>query len=156
RAMALLRQKDFDGVYVDTGQLQAVRWAGLLIQADEILNAIADGVAVVDPETKILWTNPEFQKLVAPGDDPTDFRFSRALGPPEAVGPEPRPFTTALASREPASTVLRLENNRFLRLTVTPVFDPAGHPTQLIALTRDITSEVLQEQKINAIHKAGE
>lgn len=156
RALALLRQQSFDGVYVDTVQLKAVRWAGLLIQSDEILDAIADGVAVVDPETSILWTNPEFQKLVAPGVNPTDLRFYRALGNPEILGPEPCPFTTALATRKPASTVLRLDPIRFLRLTVTPVLDSGQEPTQLIALTRDITAEILQEQKINAIHRAGE
>ncbi|HEU5115167.1 MAG TPA: PAS domain-containing protein, partial [Isosphaeraceae bacterium] len=123
RALALLRQQQFEGVYVDTVQLNAVRWAGLLIQSDEILEAIADGVAVVDPNTTILWTNPEFQKLVGPEVHPTDLRFYRALGNPEILGPEPCPFTSALSSRKPASTVLRLDTSRYLRLTVTPVMD---------------------------------
>lgn len=156
RALVLLRQQKFEGVYVETGLLQTVRWAGLLIQADEILDAIADGVAVADRQTMILWTNPEFQRLLAPGVDATEMRFYEALGRPEILGPEPCPFTTALSARRPSNTVLRLENGRFLRLTVTPVFDPQGEPEHLIALTRDITTEVLQEQKINAIHKAGE
>ncbi len=39
---------------------------------------------------------------------------------------------------------------------VTPVLDPSGQPSHLIALTRDVTAEFQQEQKINAIHKAGE
>jgi CheY-like chemotaxis protein/PAS domain-containing protein len=156
RALALLRQQEFSGVYVDTAQLQAVRWAGLLIQADEILNTIADGVAVADPSLRILWTNPEFQKLMPPGQDPAGLSFYAALGVPEPSGPGPEPFSAALETREPVGAVLRLENNRYLRLTATPVFDPQGEPSQLIALTRDITAEVLQEQKISAIHKAGE
>jgi CheY-like chemotaxis protein/PAS domain-containing protein len=156
RALVLLRQQQFDGVFVDISQLQAVRWAGLLIQADEILDAIADGVAVVDPSTQILWTNPEFQKLMAPGSDPAGLAFYAALGSPERIDPGPDPFAASLSSREPASAVLRLDTSRYLRLTVTPVFDPHGAPSQLIALTRDITAEVLQEQKISAIHKAGE
>jgi CheY-like chemotaxis protein len=156
RALALLRTQPFDGVFVDSDQLQAVRWAGLLIQADEVLDAIADGVAIVDPEMKILWTNPEFQKLMAPDADPTGVRFYQALGAPEILGAEPCPFLTAGSSRQPSSSVLRLESGQYLRLTVTPVFDAQGTISQLIALTRDITSEILQEQKINAIHKAGE
>jgi PAS domain-containing protein len=67
RALYLLREQDFAGVYVDASQLSAVRWAGVLIQADEILDAIAEGVAVVDPDLKVLWTNPEFQEFVEPG-----------------------------------------------------------------------------------------
>src|SRR4051794_3048498 len=62
RALALLREQSFAGVYVDTAQLAAVRWAGVLIQADEILDAIADGVAVVDADLRIIWANPEFEK----------------------------------------------------------------------------------------------
>ena len=156
RALALLRHQQFVGVYVDTGQLSAVRWAGMLIQADEILDAIADGVAVVDPDLKILWANPEFRGLMEPGLAPEDCRFYRALGSPEVLGSEPCPFTTALASRSTASSLLRTSSNRYLRVMVTPVRDGDDGASHLIALTRDVTSEQQQEQKINAIHKAGE
>jgi two-component system, sensor histidine kinase SagS len=156
RALVLLRQQEFAGVYVDSAQLSAVRWAGVLIQADEILDAIADGVAVVDPDLKIIWANPEFHRLVEPGLEPVGAKFYRALGSPEVLGPDPCPFTTALETRAPSGTSLRIDANRYLRVTVTPVFDPTGTAVHLIALTRDITSETQQEQKINAIHKAGE
>jgi CheY-like chemotaxis protein/GAF domain-containing protein/PAS domain-containing protein len=156
RARVLLRQYEFAAVYVDEAHLSAVRWAGLLIQADEILDAIADGVAVVDTELRIIWTNPEFQRLICPGVDPAQSKFYSALGSPEILGPDPCPFTSALASRSQSSTLLRVDSNRYLRVTVTPVFDNQGQPAHLIALTRDVTLETQQEQKINAIHKAGE
>jgi CheY-like chemotaxis protein/GAF domain-containing protein len=155
RALALLRQQEFAGVVVEGKQLSAVRWAGVLIQADEILDAIADGVAVVDDERKILWANPEFRELTTPGLDPIDVRFDRALGNPERIGDED-PFAEALRRRGPATGLLRLEGNRYFRLTATPVFDPSGDPCQLIALTRDVTDEELQKQKLDAIHRAGE
>jgi len=53
KALALLRDQKFDAVYVDASQLSAVRWVGMLIQAEEILDAISDGVAVVDPDLRI-------------------------------------------------------------------------------------------------------
>ena len=152
RGLVLLRQHPFVGVYVDAAQLAAVRWAGVLIQADEILDANADGVAVVDPSLKIIWANSEFQSLV----DPQETEFYRALGSPEVLGPDPCPFTSALSSKSPSSTLLRLGSNRYLRVMVTPIFEADGSPSHLIALTRDVTSEYQQEQKINAIHKAGE
>lgn len=156
RALVLLREQDFAGVYVDTAQLSAVRWAGVLIQADEILDAIADGVAVVDPDLRIIWANPEFQSFVEPGVDPTGVKFYRALGNPEVIGPDPCPFTSSFASRGPATTALRIGTNRYLRVTVTPVFDAAGQLTHMIALTREITDETQQQLKVNAIHKAGD
>src|SRR5207248_2017994 len=83
RAMVLLREQRFAGVYVDAGQLSAVRWAGVLLQADEILDAIADGAAVVDPDLQVVWVNPEFQRLADPNVQPVGSKFYRALGSPE-------------------------------------------------------------------------
>ncbi len=156
RGLALLREQPFGGVYVDAAQLSAVRWAGLLIQADEILDSIADGVAVVDPDLHILWVNPEFRRLASPDADPIGQRFYRAFGAPEVVGPEACPFGAAVRSGKPAGTVLRVGSNRYLRVSVTPVLDAPSAPVHLIAQVRDITLEVQQEQKINAIHQAGE
>ncbi len=156
RALVLLREQDFVGVYVDTAQLSAVRWAGVMVQADEILDAIADGVAVVDPELRVVWANPEFFSLADTKVETIGGKFYRVLGDPEVLGPDPCPFTTAVTSRAPSGTVMRIGANRFLRVTVTPVFDDTNGLTHLIALTREITDETLQQQKINAIHKAGD
>ncbi len=156
RAMVLLREREFAGVYVDSAQLSAVRWAGVLIQADEILDAIADGVAVVDPDLKIIWANPEFSLLADPAVETIGSSFYRALGNPEIIGPFACPFTAATSSRGPVSTALRIDANKYLRVTATPVHDGEGRLTHLIALTRDITDETLQQQKITAIHKAGD
>lgn len=156
RAIVLLRQESFCGVYVDAAQLAAVRWAGVLIQADEVLDAIADGVVVVDPTLTILWANPEFWKWADPAVGPEDKSFYRALGSPEVLGPDPCPFTTSMGTKAPSSTLLRVGAHRYLKVMVTPVIENDGGVSHLIALTRDVTAEVQQEQKINAIHKAGE
>jgi CheY-like chemotaxis protein len=156
RALALLRENQFTGVYVDAGQLSALRWAGVLIQADEILDAIADGVAVVDPDLRITWANPEFLKLADPSRQTVGTKFYQALGDPEDLGPDPCPFTSAVASRAAATTTLRLASNRYIRVTVTPVFHASTTLTHLIALTREISEETQQQLKINAIHTAGD
>lgn len=156
RALVLLREGEFAGVYVDGTQLSALRWAGVMMQADEILGAIADGVAVVAPDLTITWANPEFHRLAAPGVDPAGVDFYRALGQPEVLGPDPSPFATALSTGRPASTSMRVDANKYLRVTVTPVLEPGGGAAHLIALTRDITAETQQEQKLGAIHRAGE
>ena len=156
RAIALLREQTFDGVYVDSAQLSTVRWAGVMLQSDEILDSIADGVAVVDPEQVLLWTNPEFRRLTDPAIDPIGLKFDRALGAPEVLGPERCPFLAAASRRAPAETDLRIDANHYVRVTVTPVFDADGGLVHMIVLTRDITSETQQEQKINAIHQAGD
>lgn len=156
RALALLREDEFAGVYVDAAQLSGLRWAGVLIQAEEILDAIADGVAVVDPDLRITWANPEFLKLTNGSAEILGAKFYQALGDPEDVGPDPCPFTSAAAARSPATTTLRLNGNRYIRVTVTPVFQNASTLTHSIALTREVSDETQQQLKVNAIHKAGD
>ena len=82
--------------------------------------------------------------------------FYQALGQPEILGPDPCPFTSAVASKAPASTAMKIGGNRYLRLTVTPVFDASNTLTHLIALTRETTDETQQQLKVNAIHEAGD
>jgi CheY-like chemotaxis protein len=156
KALSLLRDQKFAAVYVDASQLSAVRWVGMMIQAEEILDAISDGVAVVDPDLRIIWSNPEFSSLTASSISPVGLPFYQALAQPEILGPDPCPFTTAVASTATASTAMKISGNRYLRVTVTPVFDASNTLTHLIALTRETTDETQQQLKVNAIHKAGD
>jgi DNA-binding response OmpR family regulator/putative methionine-R-sulfoxide reductase with GAF domain len=156
KALALLRDQRFDAVYVDASQLSAVRWVGMMIQAEEILDAISDGVAVVDPDLRIIWANPEFHLLTDTATQVVGCQFYQALGQPEILGPDPCPFTSAVAAKAPASTAVKIGGNRYLRLTVTPVFDGSNALTHLIALTRETTDETQQQLKVDAIHEAGD
>jgi len=152
----LLRDQKFDAVFVDASQLSAVRWVGMMIQAEEILDAISDGVAVVDPDLRIIWANPEFHLLTVSTMPTVGSHFYEALGHAEILGPDPCPFTSAVASKTTASTAMKISGNRYLRLSVTPVFDASSSLTHLIALTRETTDETQQQLKVNAIHEAGD
>ncbi len=156
KALSLLRDSQFGGVYVDAAQLSAVRWVGMIIQAEEILDAIADGVAVVDPDLRIIWANPEFLSLTDSQAPSVGGKFYQVLAEAETLGPDPCPFTSAVASRGPASTSMKIKGNRYLRVTVTPVFDAANTLTHLIALTREITDETQQQLRVDAIAQAGD
>ena len=157
RALNLLREQSFDAVYVSSAQLSALRWAGVLLQADEILEAIADGVAVIEPETlRILWSNPEFRNLVPGPDDPVDRPFFEALGHPGICSIETAPFEQVSRTRQSAEAVLKFGTGNYFKLVVTPILDAEGGLQSLVALTRDVTDEVLQEQKVRAINQAGE
>jgi PAS domain S-box-containing protein len=157
QALASLREEEYSGVFVDGSQLPSLRGVGMMIQAEEILDAIADGVAVVDPDLRIIWANPEFHSLLDSGlTEIVGEKFYIVLDHPDILGPDPCPFTSAVASRTSAGTVLRIGSNRHLKVTVTPVFDSSGRLTHMIALTRDITDETQQQQKVDAIHKAGD
>jgi CheY-like chemotaxis protein/putative methionine-R-sulfoxide reductase with GAF domain len=128
----------------------------MIIQAEEILDAISDGVAVVDPDLRIIWSNPEFLSLTDTQGSAVGQRFYQVLQESEILGPDPCPFTSAVASRGAASTNLKIKGNRYLRVTVTPVFDVSHTLTHLIALTREITDETQQQLRVNAIAQAGD
>jgi CheY-like chemotaxis protein/PAS domain-containing protein len=156
KALALLRDQKFSAVFVDASQLASVRWVGMMIQAEEILDAISDGVAVVDPDLRIIWANPEFHLLMDSSAPSVGGQFYQALSQPEILGPDPCPFTSAVAAKGPASTAIKIAGGRYLRLMVTPVFDATNTLTHLIALTRETTDETQQQLKVNAIHQAGD
>ena len=157
KALSLLRDSQFRGVYVDASQLSAVRWVGMMIQAEEILDAISDGVAVVDPDLRIIWANPEFHSLTDPAVASDRLaRSTRRSASPRSSGPTPARSPRRWPREAPASTAMKIDGNRYLRVTVTPVFDATNSLTHLIALTREITDETQQQLKVNAIHKAGD
>jgi CheY-like chemotaxis protein len=152
--LALLRQGGFAGVFAETRDLRLVEQAGVALEEDKILDAIADGVALVDPELNLLWANAEFLAL-AGRESVVGVKFYDALSSPEIRGPDYCPFTTALRRGVPSSTVLRRGDNRYFRVSVTPARDANSQITHVIALTREVTAEVLQQQKLRAIHLAG-
>ena len=152
RALALVQREKFDGVYADTADLKLIQQAGSLIQADRILDALADAVVLVDTELRILWANAAFEHWA--GGPCKGKLFYEALGSPELLGPDYSPFHTALA-HGPIGTCLHAPNGKYLHLHVTPVRAPNGEVTHFITLGRDITSERQQQQKFDAIHQAG-
>ncbi len=52
--------------------------------------------------------------------------------------------------------MMKIKGGRYLRVTVTPVFDAMHTLTHLIALTREITDETQQQLKVTAIAQAGD
>jgi CheY-like chemotaxis protein len=152
QGLALLRRERFDAVLADTRD--PARWARLahLLQAESILEALSDGVAVVGADLHLTWANAAFERWC--GEPAVGRSFYEALGSPEILGPDYCPFHTALSGRT-VITRLHCRDNRYLELQVTPVQDADHHVGQLIALGRDVTAEVQQQQKLEALHLAG-
>ena len=82
--------------------------------------------------------------------------FYEAFGTPEIIGPDFCPLHTALGSGELAKSSLRVGEKTYYEVQARPVA-PAGieTPNLLIVTVRDISAEVLQKQKLNAIYQAG-
>jgi two-component system, sensor histidine kinase SagS len=150
--LALLRTEQFDGVYANPQDPAIWERAGSLLQADYILDVLGDGIALVHPDLRITWANTAFEKWC--GGPVKGRTFYEALGSPNILGPDYCPFHTALAGK-PVTTRLHCRDNLYVELSVTPVCDTAGKVSQLISLARDVTALVQQQQKLDALHKAG-
>lgn len=81
--------------------------------------------------------------------------FYLALNSPEILGPDFCPFHTALATGQPSSSTLRCGENRYFHVHAAPVSEDDAPAEHLIVTVRDVTVEMLQQQKLAAIHKAG-
>ncbi|GIW82417.1 MAG: two-component system response regulator [Gemmatales bacterium] len=151
--LPLLRSEHFDGVYADTRDSSVRQWAGNLLQSERILESLSDGISVVNADLKIVWANSTFEKWCG---GPVRHRgFYEALGAPEILGPDYSPFHTALTGTS-TSTRLHTRDNRFLQLRITPLIEnDKDSIRQFICLARDATSEVQQQQKLDALHQAG-
>jgi CheY-like chemotaxis protein len=150
--LMLLRGHRFEGVLAFPCDLSVRQGATSLLQAQNILEALPDGVAVVDADQKIVWANPTFDSWS--GGQAGGRGFSEALGSVPEKGSEPTPLQTALAGHTVISR-LPVRDKRFLEFQLTPVYNLDGTVIQLIALGRDVTAEVLQQQKLDALHQAG-
>lgn len=153
RGLALAGTERFDAVYVDTRDQSVRQWAGNLIQAERILEAMPDGVAVVNADLRIVWANATFEGWS--GGAVRNRSFYDALGSPEILGPDYSPFHTALTGKT-ATTRLHCRDNRYFELHITPIYESDDKVWQLISLARDITPQVQQQQKLDALHQAGQ
>jgi CheY-like chemotaxis protein len=154
KAFARLAEEKFAGVYVVSPHLNESLQVGRLLQNEQILVGMPDGVVLLDPENVVLWGNPRFRQWCG-GRNVVGQSFFAALSNPAILGPDFCPFSTALATGHASSATLRIGENEFYEVHAAPVQTPGQAPPNLIVTIRDITEERLQQQKLAAIHKAG-
>ena len=148
--------------------------AGMLdrFRRDElIIGHIEKGLAVLDPVGTVLWANPVFRSSAI--GDPVGRPLLDALGsdrvsiehiesasgrvvapvaddPADPLSPARRGAATALRVHCPANA-----EQPFVEIDVRPVLAPDGTVSGLTALVRNVTLQVVQQQKLDALHAAG-
>ena len=154
RALAKLGRENFDSVYVASAHLDELARLGRQVQTDRILQSMPDGVVLLDNENQIIWSNQCLRDWCG-REDVDGKNFYDVLDTPEILGPDFCPFHTAISSGVASSSTLRTGDNRYFQLHVAPIFDGDSLPNHLIVTLRHVTNEILQQQKLAAIHKAG-
>jgi two-component system, sensor histidine kinase SagS len=154
RALSRLTRESFAGLYVASEHLGDAFQIGKLLENDRILEGMPDGIVVLDSENTIIWGNGRLREW-AKADSVIGSNFYTVLGSPEILGPDFCPFHTALASGRASTSTLRAGDNKYFQVHAAPVIEGDLSPQHLIVTVRDVTSEMLQQQKLAAIHQAG-
>lgn len=150
--------------------------AGLLdrFRRDElILRHIDKGLAVLDPSGTVTWANPVLREwssgepvgrplLAALGARVAAVETSQGLQtePEWGTPSQSRLLDPFAPSRRGQPTLLRVHcpanaAQPYLEADLRPVLNGDGAVNRMIALVRDVTSEVVQQQKLDALHQAG-
>jgi CheY-like chemotaxis protein len=154
RAISYLRKDSFDAIYVlesskiSLDQIRDVKNNAL------VLAGMPDGVVLLDHENKIIWHNACMQQW-CDREDLVGSNFYSVLSSPEILGPDFCPLHTALSSRASSNSTLRTADNRYFHIHAVPTMVEQDQPEQLIVTVRDVTTKMQQQQKMEAIQKAG-
>ena len=154
RALAKIAKDQFDGVYVAGNHLQSAVRLGRLLENDRILEGMPDAVTLLDDALTILWANHLFLEWCN-GGNVIGEQFFSALGGSEIVGSQEHPLLTALRTVQATSSLLKSGDNRYFQLHAAPILDPNDQSRHLVVSLRDVTAEVSQQQKLEAIQNAG-
>jgi CheY-like chemotaxis protein len=159
-ALHQLATDSFDGVWIARGLLPTGCDLMGLQHSHQMLRDMPDGVALLDQSFRVLWANARLaswsipKTLLESGEITRGVNFYELLANPEIMGPDFCPFHTALATGHESSSTLHTEDNRFFHVHAAPLRD-GEHEDQLIVTISEITEEILQQQKLAAIHQAG-
>jgi CheY-like chemotaxis protein len=131
-----------------------------------IIEHIDKGLAVLDPSGRVTWANAVLRAWS--GGNPVGQPLLDALGgvatasPDGATGVPPAAAPSELLAHAARGTPVSLRFARtnppdppHLEADVRPVLNPDGSVSRLIAMVRNITPEVIQQQKLDALHAAG-
>jgi CheY-like chemotaxis protein len=149
-----------DGVALLNHELR-ILWCNRLFREFTVRNVPARddparGAAVRDPVSTEKGPGETGTPEAAAADSLVGRTFYEAFGTPEIIGPDFCPLHTALGSGELAKSSLRVGEKTYYEVQARPVA-PEGieSPNLLVVTVRDISAEVLQRQKLNAIYQAG-
>lgn len=155
QAIAHLADNNYRGVFLDSEKVGAEERIIRLLQSERILDGMPDGVALVNADMVVTWAN-SCLKNWSPLPEVLGQNFYSTLGNPHIIGPDFCPFHTALATGCSSNSTLQTEDNRFFQVHVAPLTDVATEQAALVATVSDVTAEILQQQKLAAIHQAGQ
>lgn len=144
-ALTALRDDRYDFVVTDRGEFLSLEPAVINQHAVRVLEAIGQGVCLVDLQGRLVWANPAIR---AQPDDLID-KVCEVCGR----------VMEATCGSNAAESIRRFSliagDDQHFDVSVTPVADADGDVTQAAAVVWDVTQRQRLQKKIDAIDIAG-
>lgn len=142
-----------DYVVVDASEPQLM--SDLQVCAMGLLSALPDGIVLLDDDLTILWHNTTFRQLLRTGELIVGQRLQDIIRP--ADGTDLRRIAIPVDSGEAASLTVRREDRSSLglRLARTAINLEGDSKSAMILTVRDVSKQVVEKQKQDAIYRAG-
>jgi len=149
-----LQAADFAGICHLTGDPTQNFGSNGLLCGPQLLHDMPDGVAVLDASNHVIWANERMESWSSV-ERIRGVNFYSAFDGPEILGPDFCPFHTAMATGESTSSTLHTKDDIYYQANVALLHSEDRSRKLMVVSMRDVTREVLQQQKLEAIHKAG-
>ncbi|QDT13203.1 GAF domain-containing protein [Planctomycetes bacterium K23_9] len=150
-----LNEPAIEGVWIARNHLPQLSELRGVCQSGLMLRDMPEGVALLDCDIRVLWANRRLRQWAnRPDEAPVGMTLYELLDNPEIMGPDFCPFHTALATGDESTSTLCSGNNQYFQVHAAPIVHE-DHTRQLIVTVSDISEEILQQQKLAAIHQAG-
>lgn len=142
-----------DFVVVESSEPQLM--SDLQVSAMGLLSALPDGIVLLDEDLNIRWHNTTFRQLLRTADILIGKPLQEIIRP--ADGTDLRRIAVPASPGEAASLTVRREDRSSLglRLTRTTINLEGNRKQAMILTVRDVSTQVLEKQKQDAIYRAG-
>ena len=142
-----------DFVVVESSEPQLM--SDLQVSAMGLLSALPDGIVLLDEDLNIRWHNTTFRQLLRTADILIGKPLQDIIRP--ADGTDLRRIAVPASPGEAASLTVRREDRSSLglRLTRTTINLEGTHKQAMILTVRDVSTQVIEKQKQDAIYRAG-
>lgn len=153
RVFSQLQNENYDGVFVCADSFSEILGLSELIRDSQILKNLPDAVALLDQQQRIVWGNKRLKEWINV-ENPVGQRLIDCFNEASLIGTDEDPVATAAILKRQNVTRIK-DASHYYELLVSPILNDKQQLKQLIAVIRDVTSEMLQNQKLEAIHMAG-
>jgi len=146
-ALAAMRDQHFDAVLAETADFLPLERGVVTQQAAAVLDTIGDGVCIVGPDGQLVWANRRIREF-------PEALLGQLRGLCVRAYAEFAAAADALPDRGRRFSLMP-DDQSYFEVICSPVLDRQGRLRQVAAVAVNATSSRRQQQKMNAIDRAG-